>query len=199
MMIRRAAAVAGAVGVLLATAAVPAAAVEPPDIPGIPLTTPDDPNPAPSVPMVQKTACATSATLAGSEFTRATPANVAFGVENLHRYATGKGITVAVVDSGVSPGVRLPRLTGGGDYITTTNGLEDCDHHGTLVAGIIGAAPPAPTVSSASLRTRRSCPSVRHRRRTSPPTKAPTPRLVDRRPWRPWPAVSCELRTPTST
>ncbi|ATI36331.1 type VII secretion-associated serine protease mycosin (plasmid) [Rhodococcus sp. H-CA8f] len=141
MMIRRAAAVAGAVGVLLATAAVPAAAVEPPDIPGIPLTTPDDPNPAPSVPMVQKTACATSATLAGSEFTRATPANVAFGVENLHRYATGKGITVAVVDSGVSPGVRLPRLTGGGDYITTTNGLEDCDHHGTLVAGIIGAAP----------------------------------------------------------
>ena len=139
-MIRRVAAVAGAIGVLLTASAVPAIAVEPPDIPGIPRTTPEDPNPAPAVPMEQKTSCATSATLAGSDFTRATPANVAFGVDDLHRYATGKGITVAVIDSGVSPNVRLPRLTGGGDYITTTNGLEDCDHHGTLVAGIIGAS-----------------------------------------------------------
>ncbi|NLE82310.1 MAG: type VII secretion-associated serine protease mycosin, partial [Rhodococcus sp.] len=68
-------------------------------------------------------------------------ANVAFGVDELHRYATGEGITVAVIDSGVSPNVRLPGLIGGGDYIGTTNGLQDCDHHGTLVAGIIAATP----------------------------------------------------------
>ncbi|ULD39003.1 type VII secretion-associated serine protease mycosin [Rhodococcus qingshengii] len=140
-MIRRAAVVAGVVGVLLASAGAPAVAVEPPDIPGIPLVTPEDPTPAPAVPMEQKTSCATSATLAGSDFTRAAPANVSFGVDELHRYATGEGITVAVIDSGVSPNVRLPRLNGGGDYIGTANGLEDCDHHGTLVAGIIAATP----------------------------------------------------------
>ncbi|MFZ2173794.1 MAG: type VII secretion-associated serine protease mycosin [Rhodococcus sp. (in: high G+C Gram-positive bacteria)] len=141
-MIRRTAAVAGVVGVLLASAA-PAAAVEPPDIQGIPLTTPDDPSPAPPVPMVQRTTCQTSATLDGSDFMRSAPANVAFDVDELHRYATGKGITVAVIDSGVSPNIRLPRLSGGGDYIATTTGLEDCDHHGTLVAGIIAATPAA--------------------------------------------------------
>ncbi|WP_301850676.1 type VII secretion-associated serine protease mycosin [Rhodococcus pyridinivorans] len=91
--------------------------------------------------MRQRSTCATSATLAGSNFDRQPPAHAAFGVDELHRYATGKGVTVAVVDSGVSPNIRLPRLTGGGDYIGSTDGLEDCDHHGTLVAGIIAAAP----------------------------------------------------------
>lgn len=141
MMLRRTMVAAGAVSMLMASAAGPAVAVAPPDIDSIPVSTPDDPNPAPAVPMQQRSTCATSATLADSDFTRAAPANVAFGVDELHRYATGKGITVAVIDSGVAPNVRLPRLTGGGDYIAATNGLEDCDHHGTLVAGIIGAAP----------------------------------------------------------
>lgn len=137
----RGALAAGAVAVLMVTAAGPAAAIDPPDTDSIPVTTPDDPAPAPVVPMEQRTSCATSATLAGSDFTRAAPANVAFRVDELHRYATGKTTTVAVIDSGVTPNARLPRLIGGGDYIGTTDGLEDCDHHGTLVAGIIGAAP----------------------------------------------------------
>ncbi|TQC45055.1 type VII secretion-associated serine protease mycosin [Rhodococcus sp. WS4] len=119
----------------------PAAAVSPPDIEAIPLTTPDDPAPAPLVPMRQRSVCATSATLQDSTFERQPPANVAFDVNNLHSIATGKGVTVAVIDSGVSPNARLPRLAGEGDYIGTTHGLEDCDHHGTLVAGIIAAAP----------------------------------------------------------
>src|SRR5699024_1647780 len=45
------------------------------------------------------------------------------------------------IDSGVNANARLPRLEGGGDYIMSEDGLFDCDHHGTLIAGIIGAQP----------------------------------------------------------
>ncbi len=64
----------------------------------------------------------------------------------------GRGVKVAVVDTGVT---RHPwfqdRLKSGGDYVATpTNkqepGLEDCDGHGTEVAGIIGAKPDNPEV-----------------------------------------------------
>ena len=53
----------------------------------------------------------------------------------------GAGQRVAVIDTGVAPHRRLPGLTGGGDYVSTGDGTRDCDGHGTLVAGIIAAAP----------------------------------------------------------
>jgi membrane-anchored mycosin MYCP len=61
------------------------------------------------------------------------------------KFATGKGVTVAVIDTGVHPHPYLSgRLTGGGDYVDLgDNGLEDCDGHGTEVAGIIAAKTPA--------------------------------------------------------
>ena len=59
----------------------------------------------------------------------------------------GGGIKVAVIDTGVT---RHPyfqgRVQGGGEYVAHTSkgdGLEDCDGHGTEVAGIIAAKPPA--------------------------------------------------------
>ncbi len=52
----------------------------------------------------------------------------------------GAGQRVAVIDTGVAPHRRLPGLVGGGDYVFTGDGSQDCDGHGTLVAGIIGAA-----------------------------------------------------------
>lgn len=62
----------------------------------------------------------------------------------LHRVATGKGQRVAVIDTGVSAHPSLAgRLVGGGDYLSGGSGLEDCDGHGTAVAGIIAARPPA--------------------------------------------------------
>ncbi|MBW0122191.1 type VII secretion-associated serine protease mycosin [Pseudonocardia oceani] len=62
-----------------------------------------------------------------------------------HRLATGAGVLVAVIDTGVAPHPRLAgRLRGGGDLLTgggPGTGLDDCDGHGTAVAGLIAAAP----------------------------------------------------------
>jgi membrane-anchored mycosin MYCP len=52
----------------------------------------------------------------------------------------GAGQRVAVIDTGVSQHPRLPDVVPGGDYVFTGDGTQDCDAHGTLVAGIIAAA-----------------------------------------------------------
>lgn len=108
--------------------------------PGRDIPPPPVDSPAPPEPMKQNTVCATSAVIPDSQFD-SIPANVAFGVDELHKFATGAGQRVAVIDSGVTPNIRLPHLTGGGDFIMGSDGLQDCDHHGTIVAGIIGAQP----------------------------------------------------------
>ena len=56
------------------------------------------------------------------------------------RLTRGAGQSVAVIDTGVSRHRLLPHLIPGGDYVFTGDGTEDCDGHGTIVAGIIGAA-----------------------------------------------------------
>ncbi|PRX43974.1 membrane-anchored mycosin MYCP [Prauserella shujinwangii] len=71
-------------------------------------------------------------------------------VHRLMRNTTGSvggGIEVAVIDTGVT--ATHPyfegRVSGGGDYVKATPagpGLEDCDGHGTEVAGIIAADTP---------------------------------------------------------
>jgi len=53
----------------------------------------------------------------------------------------GAGQRVAVIDTGVSRHPRLPEVVAGGDYVSTGDGTQDCDVHGTLVAGIIAATP----------------------------------------------------------
>ncbi|WP_199434397.1 type VII secretion-associated serine protease mycosin [Qaidamihabitans albus] len=61
--------------------------------------------------------------------------------------ANGNPIRVAVIDTGVTATHPFfeGRVTGGGDYVQTKPagpGLEDCDGHGTEVAGIIAADTP---------------------------------------------------------
>lgn len=107
--------------------------------PAVDIAPPDAP-PGPELPMAQRYTCAASGQLAGSQFD-SVPLDTVWGVRGLHGFATGRGQTVAVIDSGVNRNDRLPRLLGGGDYIGGGDGLSDCDHHGTLVAGIIAAAP----------------------------------------------------------
>jgi membrane-anchored mycosin MYCP len=54
-------------------------------------------------------------------------------------FTRGVGQRVAIIDTGVSPHRRLPRLLGGGDYVFTGDGKQDCDGHGTVIAGIVAA------------------------------------------------------------
>jgi membrane-anchored mycosin MYCP len=61
-------------------------------------------------------------------------------IAEAHEFATGRGQTVAVIDSGVNPHPRLEgRLDDGGDYILGESGTSDCEGHGTVVAGIVAA------------------------------------------------------------
>ena len=60
----------------------------------------------------------------------------------------GAGQRVALIDTGVSRHPQLPNVVPGGDYVSTGDGTQDCDAHGTLVAGIIvGVAPDVTLIS----------------------------------------------------
>lgn len=95
--------------------------------------------PQPTIPMTKAGECKRMGIVPNTNPETTPPAQLAWNMNKLHEFATGKGIKVAVIDSGINPNIRLPQLTGGGDYVTGGDGLEDCDSHGTLVAGIIGA------------------------------------------------------------
>ncbi|HEX5543700.1 MAG TPA: type VII secretion-associated serine protease mycosin [Micromonospora sp.] len=65
-----------------------------------------------------------------------------YAPERLAPLATGAGVTVAVIDSGVDP--HHPQLRGriapGADLLDGGDGTRDCAEHGTAVASIIVAA-----------------------------------------------------------
>lgn len=54
-------------------------------------------------------------------------------------HGQGEGQVVAIIDTGVTPGPRLPTVRGAGDVVPGRDGTEDCDAHGTLVAGVLAA------------------------------------------------------------
>lgn len=115
---------------LLATP--PAQAVSPPQVDEKWLPKPA--RPAPPRPTVQREVCATLTT--GSAPDRPT------GLPDLPRVrqlTRGAGQRVAVIDTGVSRHRLLPDVVPGGDYVSSGDGTQDCDAHGTLVAAIIGA------------------------------------------------------------
>jgi membrane-anchored mycosin MYCP len=92
--------------------------------------------------MSQHGACLTSGVLPGSDPGADNPNQLTLNLSGAWRYGRGDGQTVAVIDTGVRPGPRLPNVeAGGGDFVETTNGLTDCDGHGTLVAGLIAGQP----------------------------------------------------------
>ncbi len=62
-----------------------------------------------------------------------------FDLPQIWQLTRGAGQRVAVIDTGVHRHPRLPDLIAGGDYVATGDGTQDCDAHGTLVAGIISA------------------------------------------------------------
>ncbi|WP_420914728.1 type VII secretion-associated serine protease mycosin [Mycobacterium paraense] len=92
--------------------------------------------PAPPWPTLQRETCAPMTT----DATRGDRAPLVGDLPRVWRLTRGAGQRVAVIDTGVSPHPRLPNLVAGGDYVSTGDGTQDCDAHGTLVAGIIAAA-----------------------------------------------------------
>ena len=64
-------------------------------------------------------------------------------IKAAQQFATGAGVTVAVIDTGVNQHPFLAgRLTGDGDFVSNQEDAPDCDGHGTLTAGIVAAATP---------------------------------------------------------
>ncbi|CAM3793952.1 type VII secretion-associated serine protease mycosin [Smaragdicoccus niigatensis] len=106
---------------------------------------PPDPNPAdlpgaaapsPSAATQKRSECAEPLPLDPADSVEA-----ALPVRELWDLTRGAGQKVAVIDTGVAHHPRLKNLIGGGDYVTQSDGTEDCDAHGTLVAGLIAATP----------------------------------------------------------
>lgn len=81
--------------------------------------------------------------LPATDFAKQTSADAMLDYRSAWRFSTGAGQKVAVIDTGVNRHPRLRSLQAGGDYVSNSDGLQDCDAHGTLVAGLIAAAPSA--------------------------------------------------------
>ena len=156
MSMKRTAAAATA-GLLLLTGSVPAAAAQPssstpststaarsnavpPSLP--PGTPPPKDTGKPDVKYVRTNKeCVASDTK--SELIQRKPwGQLSLNLDEAHRLATGKGVKIAIIDTGVDP--RNPRFKDrvepGGDYVDETkNGTDDCDGHGSEVAGVAAA------------------------------------------------------------
>jgi membrane-anchored mycosin MYCP len=142
MMIALRLAAAGLTATLLACPA--AWAISPPVVEGE--TAPPAGSTGPAVPMTQRTECVTTGVIPGTLDAPtgiAAPAQTMLNFAGAWQFSRGDGQTVAVIDTGVRPGPRLPNVIAGGDYVSSTDGLTDCDGHGTLVAGIIAGQPGA--------------------------------------------------------
>ncbi|WP_067670583.1 type VII secretion-associated serine protease mycosin [Nocardia miyunensis] len=125
---------------VLACCAAPAAALDPPVV--LVGATPPDGPPGPELPTKQDKGCEATGVLRNSDLSQVPPPDRALDLRRARALSRGAGVSVAIVDTGVSPSPRLPNLTGGGDYVAAGgDGLSDCDAHGTLIAGIIGGAP----------------------------------------------------------
>ncbi|WP_319430825.1 type VII secretion-associated serine protease mycosin [Mycobacterium sp. RTGN5] len=135
---RRRVALATAVVLLaLPHCAPPAFAVVPPAIDNS-LLPPSAP-PAPSQPTEQREACAVPLPVSGADVSATQLTG--FDIPAIWRLTRGAGQRVAIIDTGIAAHRRLPRVIPGGDYVSSGDGRQDCDGHGTVVAGIIAAAP----------------------------------------------------------
>ncbi len=113
----------------------PAGAVAPPSVDDALLPAPT--SPAPREPTEQSQPCHAATKQADVGTARQLSG---LDLQALWRLSRGAGQTVAVIDTGVARHRLLPHLVPGGDYVSTGDGTQDCDGHGTVVAGIIGAA-----------------------------------------------------------
>ncbi|MFB1296201.1 type VII secretion-associated serine protease mycosin [Mycobacterium sp. pW049] len=116
-----------------------AGAIPPPEVE--PAATPPAGSAGPVQAMAQRNPCVTSGVIPGSDPAAVSPIQVSLGLSEAWTHSKGEGQLVAVIDTGVKPGPRLPNVEAGGDYLEAGDGLTDCDGHGTLVAGLIAGQP----------------------------------------------------------
>ncbi|MCV6979819.1 type VII secretion-associated serine protease mycosin [Mycolicibacterium pulveris] len=132
--------VAATVSLAVAVLSCPAAlAISPPEIdPALPAPSG---SPGPVQPMAQRGACVAGGVLPGTDPGAVSPNQAMLDLDDAWTFSRGEGQLVAVIDTGVQPGPRLPNVEPGGDFVESTDGRSDCDGHGTLVAGIIAGQP----------------------------------------------------------
>lgn len=137
--LRQLGALASVLAILAGHASPVAGAIPPPVVePGPPPSGPL----GPTEPTEQKAICGIpTGVLQHTDFSVQTAAEAMLDYRRAWQYTRGAGQKVAVIDTGVNRHPRLPFLEGGGDYVAHTDGLQDCDAHGTLVAGIIAGSP----------------------------------------------------------
>jgi len=126
-------------GLVLMVGSPSAGAVSPPEVD--PQIAPPTGSAGPVEAMTQRSACVTTEARPGSDPGAVNPNQLALNLSGAWKQSRGQGQTVAVIDTGVQPGPRLPHVEGGGDFIESTDGLTDCDGHGTAVAGLIAGQP----------------------------------------------------------
>ncbi len=85
--------------------------------------------------------CSATGVISGTDLKAVPPSQQTLDPAAAWRFSRGDGQLVAVLDTGVRPGPRLPGVQPGGDYIESTDGLTDCDGRGTAVAGLIAGQP----------------------------------------------------------
>ncbi|TXI60480.1 MULTISPECIES: type VII secretion-associated serine protease mycosin [Mycolicibacterium] len=119
----------------------PAWAIDPPTIDAAAVP-PDETGP--DSPTEQRGICAAPTVLPNANFADKPWPNEYLRIAEAQKFATGAGITVAVIDTGVNGSPRVPAEPGGDFVDPAGNGMSDCDAHGTLTASII-AGRPAPT------------------------------------------------------
>nr|WP_275080650.1 S8 family serine peptidase [Mycolicibacter sinensis] len=153
-----------------------AGAIDPPVVdPG---ALPPDGTPGPPQTMRQTSYCTEVGVLPNTDF-RVQPAYMdMLNLAEAWKFSRGAGVSVAVIDTGVTPHPRMPNLIGGGDYVMAGgDGLSDCDAHGTLVASLIGAVPDNGVTPLPPPRQTRRPPSV-PTNEPPPPTPAPQTTIV---------------------
>jgi len=127
--------------ILALMSAPPAVAIEPPTIDQGALP-PDETGP--DQPTEQRALCSAPTVFPNSNFADKPWANDYLRISEAQKFATGRGVTVAVIDTGINGSPRVPAEPGGDFVDKTGNGMSDCDSHGTLTASLI-AGRPAPT------------------------------------------------------
>lgn len=125
--------------VVVAVTSPVAQAITPPQVD--PAVRPPSGAAGPVQPQLQRGPCVSAGVLPGSDPGAASPNQTLLNLDGAWEYSRGDGQLVAVIDTGVRPGPRLPNVEPGGDFVESTDGLSDCDGHGTLVAGLIAGQP----------------------------------------------------------